>query len=242
MWPDLWAQAAPKLADAIWITVSLTLIASLTGVTLAALLAVLARSSAVVRVFAEGYSFAFRGTPTLVQLFLIYYGSGQFAQELRAIGLWIWFRDAYFCGALALTLCTTAYSYELIKGAFSTLPRGQIEAAQAVGLRRGHILRRIEAPYVIRTALPAYVNEFIFLFQSTSFVSLITLVDLTGLATSIAARTFRFFEVYLAAAAIYLLFVFVIVHTFRMVEARVTRHLATHAPDKTAQALGVGLR
>jgi His/Glu/Gln/Arg/opine family amino acid ABC transporter permease subunit len=242
MWSELWAQAAPRLGEAIWITVSLTLIAATCGVLLASLLAVLARSSLAVRAFAESYSFALRGTPLLVQLFLIYYGSGQFAQELRGLGLWGWFRDAYFCAALALSLNTAAYTYELIKGAFATLPKGAVEAGHAIGLRRGRILWRIEAPYVIRTALPAYINEFIFLFQATSLVSLITLVDITGLATNIASRTFRFFEVYLAAAAIYLVFVFIIIRVFQMLERRVNRHQRSIIPDGGRTSELAGLR
>lgn len=225
MLSDIWAQAAPRLPDALWITVSLTVISAALGLVLATTLALAARASLAARAFAEAFSFVFRGTPLLVQLFLIYYGSGQFVAELRAIGLWPWFRDAYFCAILALSLNTAAYSYELIKGALSTLPKGHIEAAKAIGLPPRRTLVRIEAPYLIRTALPAYINEFIFLFQATSLVSLITIIDLTGLATAIANRSFRFIEVYLGAAVFYLLLVFVIVRGFRILEQHMNRHM-----------------
>ncbi len=225
MWSDIWAQAAPGLLDALWITISLTVLSAVFGLVMATAFALAARANTAARAFAEAYSFVFRGTPLLVQLFLIYYGSGQFAVEIRFIGLWPWFQDTYFCAVLALSLNTAAYTYELIRGALTTLLKGQVEAAKAIGLPSRRTLVRIEAPYLLRTALPAYINEFIFLFQATSLVSLITIVDLTGLATAIAARTFRFFEVYVGVAAFYLVFVYVIVRGFRILEQRLNKHL-----------------
>ncbi len=121
--------------------------------------------------------FVFRGTPLVAQLFLIYYGSGQFVPQLRAVGLWDgYFRDPMFCGLLALVLNTSAYTAEILRGAILGVPHGEIEAAKAFGMPRFLQLRRIILPRAFRIGLPAYTNEVVFLFQATSLVSLITLL------------------------------------------------------------------
>ena len=110
-----------------------------------------------------GYILYFRGTPLLVQLFLVYYGSGQFRPFLDSIGLWVLFREAYFCAVLTLTLNTAAYTAEILRGAIQGVPRGDIEAARAVGYSGILLYRRIVLPKAFRIALPAYTNEVVFL-------------------------------------------------------------------------------
>ena len=153
-----------------------------------------------VRAPVYGFIFYFRGTPLLVQLFLVYYGSGQFRPELEALGLWTFFREAYFCAVFTLTLNTAAYTAEILRGAIQAVPYGEIEAARAMGMSRSLLYRRIILPKAFRIALPAYSNEVVFLFQATSLVSIITLLDLTGVARVLVARTFAVYELYIAAA------------------------------------------
>ena len=148
--------------------------------------------------------FFFRGTPLLVQIFLIYYGSGQFVSELRSLGLWQFFREPYFCAVLTLTLNTAAYTAEILRGAIRAVPFGEVEAGRAFGMSCGLILRRVILPKAFRIALPAYTNEVIFLFQATSLVSIITIMDLTGVGRVIIAETFRTFEVWIFVGLCYL--------------------------------------
>lgn len=150
------------------------------------------------------YMFVFRGSPLLVQLFLIYYGSGQFVPALKAVGLWDgFFREAYFCALLTLTLNTAAYTAEILRGAILGVPRGEIEAARAFGMSHILQLRRVILPRAFRIGLPAYTNEIVFLFQATALVSVITLVDLTGAARDIISDTLRPYPVWIFTGAVY---------------------------------------
>ncbi|MBL8708933.1 MAG: ABC transporter permease, partial [Rhodospirillaceae bacterium] len=137
-----------------------------------------------------GYIFYFRGTPLLVQLFLVYYGSGQFRGFFESIGIWTYLREPYFCAVLTLTLNTAAYTAEILRGAIQAVPYGEVEAARACGMSGLKLFRRIILPKAARLALPAYSNEVVFLFQATSLISIITLMDLTGVARVIISRSF----------------------------------------------------
>lgn len=181
-----------------------------------------------------GYMFYFRGTPLLVQIFLIYYGSGQFRDQLEAVGLWTFFREPYFCAVLTLTLNTAAYTAEILRGAILAVPFGEVEAARACGMSRGLLYRRIILPKAFRLALPAYSNEVVFLFQATSLVSIITLLDLTGVARIIVARSFAVYEIYITAGLIYLVVTYGILFAFRKVEYWLSGHLRQRADEATA--------
>ena len=170
----------------------------------------------------------FRGTPLLVQLFLVYYGSGQFQPLLDQAGVWFLFREAYFCAVLTLTLNTAAYTAEILRGAIIAVPRGEIEAARSLGMSGLLLYRRIILPKACRLALPAYTNEAVFLLQATSLVSIITLLDLTGVARIIVARSFEPYKLYIAAALIYL----VITYTFVLVSHRLERRLSVHQREQ----------
>jgi len=171
------------------------------------------------------FVFYFRGTPLLVQLFLVYYGSGQFRVELTELGLWSYFREAYFCAVFTLTLNTCAYTAEILRGAIQSVPKGEIEAGRACGMSGVLLYRRIILPSALRTAWPAYGNEVIFLMQASSLVSIITLLDLTGVARRIISETFAVYEVYLLVAAAYLVITYVLVFVFKRVETHLQRHV-----------------
>lgn len=219
-----------------WLTLQLTVISVAIGLALSLPMA-LARLSAnpLLRIPAYCYMFYFRGTPLLVQIFLIYYGSGQFNVELREWGLWNgFFREAYFCAILTLTLNTTAYTAEILRGGIRGVSFGEIEAARACGMSGALLYRRIILPKAARIALPAYSNEVVFLFQATSLVSVITLLDITGVARDVIAETLRTFEVWVFVGLCYLALSYGIFYLFKLAERRLMRHLGQRPDAKVA--------
>jgi len=221
----VWDSLAKLLNGAV-ITIELTTISVFIGLCLAVPLSLMRVSpNPFLRLPVYGFIFYFRGTPLLVQIFLIYYGSGQFQEFLSQIGLWTFFREAHFCAILSLTLNTAAYTAEILRGAIQGVSFGEIEAARAAGMSKGLLYRRIILPKAFRLAWPAYTNEVVFLLQATSLVSIITVMDITGVARVIAARSFAFYELFIAAALLYLGLVYGVLFLFRKVEFRLTRHL-----------------
>jgi len=174
---------------------------------------------------ARGYVFVFRGTPLLVQIFLIYYGLGQFP-EIRQSIAWPFLRQPYWCAILALTLNTAAYATEIIRGGILSVPFGQIEAARACGMSRTMIFRRIILPQGLRTALPAYGNEIILMTRATALASVITLMEVTGIASKLVSETFRAIEVFACAGAIYLFINFLISRAIAWAERRLSPQAA----------------
>ncbi|MHA1599313.1 MAG: ABC transporter permease [Alphaproteobacteria bacterium] len=225
-------NSLPRLLDGTLLTIQITAVSVLIGLLAAVPLALLRLSkNPFLRLPVYTYIFYFRGTPFIVQLFLIYYGSGQFRETLEAAGLWIFFRDAYFCAILALTLNTAAYTAEIFRGAIQGVPFGEVEAARACGMSRGLLYRRIILPKALRLALPAYSNEVVFLLQTTSIVSIIALLDLTGVARVIIARSFEPYKLFLTAAAIYLVMTYGVLYIFKKVEFWLSGHLRGRPHD-----------
>ncbi|WP_422014505.1 ABC transporter permease [Roseateles sp.] len=165
------------------------------------------------------YTYVFRGTPMLVQLFLIYYGAAQF-DAVRDSWAWPWLSSATFCAWLTFTLNTAAYTTEIIAGSIRALPAGEIEAAKALGMSRSLMLRRIVLPAALRRALPAYGNEAIFMLHGTSLASTVTLLDVTGAAQQVYAKYYLPFEAFLTAGAFYLVLTLALVGLFRWAEHR----------------------
>jgi octopine/nopaline transport system permease protein len=167
---------------------------------------------------AHGYVFVFRGTPLLVQVFLIYYGLGQFRPFFQDYGLWWLFRDPYHCALLALTLNTGAYTAEILRGGLQSVPAGAVEAARAFGMSGMTLYWRIIAPLGFRQALPAYASEIILMIKATSLASTITLMEVTGVAHKLISESFRAVEVFLCAGAIYLTINFTVTAVFSLLE------------------------
>jgi octopine/nopaline transport system permease protein len=149
------------------------------------------------------YVLVVRSVPLLVLLFLFYYGLGQFA-SVRASIFWPVLREPFWCALFALTINTSAYAAEIIRGGLLSVSRTEKEAARACGMSGFLLYRRIILPLAIRQALPAYSNEMIAMVKATSLASLVTLMEISGIATTIAAETYRPVEVYIAAGIIYL--------------------------------------
>lgn len=165
------------------------------------------------------YTYIFRGTPMLVQLFLIYYGLAQF-EWMQQSRLWPLFSSAWFCACLTFALNTCAYTTEIIAGSIRALPHGEIEAAKSLGMSRAVMLRRIVLPAALRRALPAYSNEVIFMLHGTSLASIVTIMDLTGVARDVNATYYIPFEAFITAAIFYFLLTLTLVGLFHKAEAR----------------------
>jgi polar amino acid transport system permease protein len=178
----------------------------------------------VIATLAYAYSYFFRGTPLIAQTFLIYYGAGQFAPELRAIGVWSFVRDAYVCAVLAFSLNTAAYQGEILAGAIRAVPTGQREAAHTLGLHEFVILWRIVLPQALITALRPYGNEVVLIIKASAITSIITVLDLMGETRYVFSQTYDL-SFYLWAAVLYLILVEALRRLWNRLERRLTRHL-----------------
>ncbi|QJQ95950.1 MULTISPECIES: ABC transporter permease [Halomonadaceae] len=170
------------------------------------------------------YTYVFRGTPLLIQLYIIYYGV-VFFDGIQQTLLWPILREAFYPALIAFTLNTAAYTTEIFHGAIKATARGEIEAARAYGMSNGLMMRRIILPSAFRRALPAYGNEVIFMLHASAIASVVTLMDLTGAARFVYARFYAPFEAFLFVAAIYLCLTFAILYFFRFLEKRLLAHL-----------------
>lgn len=170
------------------------------------------------------YTYVFRGTPLLIQLYIIYYGV-VFIDGIQETFLWPLLREAFYPALIAFTLNTAAYTTEIFRGAIKATPRGEIEAARAYGMSDALMMRRIILPSAFRRALPAYGNEVIFMLHASAIASVVTLMDLTGAARFVYARFYAPFEAFLFVAAIYLCLTFAILYFFRWLEKRLLAHL-----------------
>lgn len=214
------ADSLPGFVRATGVTLQLLLLALLLGGVVALPLAMLRSlpspwASRPVWLF----TYAIRGTPLLVQLFLLYYGLAQF-EWVRQSAAWPWLSSAWFCAVAAFAINTCAYTTEILHGAMKAVPAGEVEAAQALGMSRGVMLRRIVLPSAFRRSLPAYGNEVVLMLHGTSLASVVTLLDLTGAAREFNSTHYLPFEAFLTAAVFYLLITFVLVALFRAAERR----------------------
>ena len=209
---EIMTEAFPALIEGIPTTLTLVVSSLTLGFVFAMGLAQMRLSkSLVLSNLAYGYVYVFRSTPLLVQIFLIYYGSG--------------LREPYFCAILALTMNTAAYTSEIIRGGIQSVPWGQLEAGRAVGMSGFTLFRRIVFPVAIRQALPAYGNEIMLMVKSTSLASTITILEVTGIAKKIIAATFAPMEVFIIAGAIYLTINFLVTRGIQWVEVKLSPQL-----------------
>jgi arginine/ornithine transport system permease protein len=199
-------------------TIILVAISLVLGLCLAMPIALLATSkNKWVSFLPKAYIYFFRGTPLLVQMFLIYHGMGQF-EVIRESFLWVIFKEAYACALIAFALNTAGYTGEILRGTIEQTAFGEIEAAKSCGMSTALIYRRIILPSTFRRALPAYGNEVIFMLHGSSLAGLITIVDLFGAAKIVNARNFVPFESFITAGVIYLIVTFLIVWVFKTAE------------------------
>ena len=210
---DLMISSFPKLLNATLVTLKLISLSLVFGIFLGTFFAILRTGkNKFLKSFSYYYSYIFRGTPMLVQLFIIYFGLAQI-EALRSSFLWVVLKEPYWCAIITFALNTGAYTSEILRSAFETIDKGYIEAGKSLGISKNKIFYKIKLPIAIRQSLPAYGNEMILMLKGTSLASTVTLMDLTGVAKFIISTTYRPIEIFIVAGSIYLLITFFI-HIF----------------------------
>nr|WP_321400814.1 ABC transporter permease [uncultured Desulfobacter sp.] len=218
----LMIDSLPKLLNASGMTLLLVSMDLCLGIIFAVAVALCRVSkNPLLRKPAYVFIFFVRGTPLLVQIFLIYYGLSQF-EWIRESFLWPVLREPFWCALIAFWMNGAGYIGELFRGAIEAVPKGQIEAGLAMGMTRFTLYRRIILPQAIRIALPAYSNEIVYTIKDSSLASTITLLELTGMARNMVARTYKPVEIFMVAACIYLIMVFVATRLAKYVERRLS--------------------
>jgi octopine/nopaline transport system permease protein len=222
---DLMVESIRPILGGARMTVLLVTVSMAMGFVLAILTALIRRSRlAWLSRPADLYVFVIRGTPLLVQLFLIYYGLGQFAL-VRESFLWPVLQKPFWCAIIALTINTTAYGSEIIRGGLESVSWGEVEAARSIGMSGFLLFRRIIFPIAIRQALPAYGNEVILMVKATSLASTITIMEMTGVANVIMAENYRPLEAFIVAGSFYLLINFIMSRIIQVIEWKLSGHL-----------------
>jgi polar amino acid transport system permease protein len=218
------AKYGSRFVDGTVITLKLLVLSSMAGAMLAIPVA-LARVSKRRWLWmpAYGYIYFFRGTPLLIQLFIVYYGLGQF-ESIRNSPAWLVLGSAQWCGFIAMSLNTSAYTAEILRGGIMGVPHGEVEAARACGMSYSMMMRRIILPRAIRIAWPAYCNEVILLLKGSALVSTISVWDLMGEARSVFARTYSL-DVFVYAGIVYFLMTFMLTRVFQFSERHLNRYL-----------------
>lgn len=231
-WPDLLSGVA--------MTLRLTLLGALIASIFAPLLALVrVNGGAFVQAPLRLYISFMRGTPLLAQMFLIYYGSGQFRPFLQDVGLWNFFREPFNCALFAFVLNSTAYQTEILRGGLLGVPHGETEAATAMGMSRLTALRRVTFPHAYRIAWPALGNEIVLLMKASALASVITIFDLMGETRSIFQKTFDF-SVYVWAALLYLCLTAAFVWTWRRLEVHLSPQVYGRRPSFMRAMFGGG--
>jgi polar amino acid transport system permease protein len=223
--PELFEKYLPYYLSGLVVTLTLVGISIVLGALLSVPVAWMRLSTnRLVAGVAYVYVYFFRGTPLIAQTFLIYYGLGSFRPELQALGLWTFFREAWYCAVLAFTLNTAAYQAEILRGAIASVSRGQWEAGSALGLSKLQTLWKIVLPQALIVALRPYGNEIILMIKGSAIVAIITVYDLMGETRRAYSRTFDF-QTYIWAAILYLAIVELLRNVVDWIERRITVHL-----------------
>ena len=217
---ELISTSLPKLLSAAVVTLKLLSLSLFFGLFIGLLFAILRlNKNPLINKFAYGYSYVFRGTPLLVQIFIIYFGLGQI-EYFRSTFLWVIFKEPYWCAIIAFALNTGAYTSEILRSAFQTIKPGIIEAGKSLGISNKIIFYKIQIPVAIRQSLPAYGNEIILMMKGTSLASTVTLMDITGVAKHIVSTTYKPLEIFILAGCIYLFMTFLIHNLIKFLEKK----------------------
>ena len=232
--PDFYARYAPRFVNGTIVTLQIVSLSVLIGAAISLpVTAARLSSNPLAGAPAYAYVYFFRGTPLIAQTFLVYYGAGTFRVEMEALGLWWFFRDAFNCVIFTFALNTSAYQAEILSGAIRNVPRGQVEAATALGLHRWVIYRKVILPQALIVALRPYGNEIVLMIKGSAVASIVTVFDLMGETRRAYSRSFDF-ETYIWAAIIYLFLVEVLRRVWDRLERRLTRHLEPGGTAKKA--------
>ncbi|SMH47311.1 ABC transporter permease [Mesorhizobium australicum] len=223
--PALFERYSANYVSGLGVTLLLVGVSTVLGVLLSIPVTAMRMSkNRVLSAIAYAYVYFFRGTPLLAQTFLIYYGLGTFRPQLEMVGLWTFFREAWYCAVFAFTLNTAAYQAEILRGAIESVGKGQWEGAASLGLSKWQTLRMVILPQALIVALRPYGNELILMIKGSAIVAIITVYDLMGVTRLAYSRSFDF-QTYIWAAIIYLAIVELLRNVVELIERRITRHL-----------------
>ncbi|EEB82399.1 ABC transporter permease [Roseobacter sp. GAI101] len=215
---EIFLTAIPIVLKGLWLTLLITFCAFLLGQIVALPLALLARArSRLLRWPVKTWIFFIRGSPLLVQLFIIYFGMGE-VDAIRNSVFWPILREPLNCAILAVGLNSGAYSAELLRGGLRQIPVGQLEAARVLGMSGFHALTRITLPQVYRNVLPVTGNEIILVMKGSALASAVTVMEMTGAARAFVSKTYAPFEVFTVAGIIYLVIGLALSQLFRGIE------------------------
>jgi polar amino acid transport system permease protein len=218
------AKYLPLLMEGLWRTLLLVFWSALLGFLLAIPVGLAQTSRGLLSAISRGFTTTIRGTPLLVQVYLIYYGVGDLfsrTPEIRQSFLWPYLRDGFWYAVAAFTISVAAYEGEVLRGGFLAVPKGELEAGRACGMSRLMVVRRIWLPRAIQVSLPTLSGEAILLLKSTPLAATITVIDLMGAANIIRSQTFRVYEPLIVVALVYVAMASVIAMSFRFLERRV---------------------
>jgi len=219
---ELMYESFFKILEGVPLTLEVVLISTFLGFGLAIIVALMRISdNKFYSVPAYSFIYVIRGTPLLLQLYFVYYGISQFS-FIRESFLWPILREPFWCGIITLTISTGAYSAEILRGGIQSVSQGYIESGRALGLGRVSLFFRIVMPITIRQALPAYGNELILMVKASSLISIVTLMEITGIARTIISKTYAPVEIFLVAGSIYLFINFVITRLVKYAENRLS--------------------
>ncbi len=222
---DKFVKYGPRYLSGLWVTATLVFASILFGALLSMPIAFARMSkNRVLNAISYAYVYVFRGTPLLAQIYLIYYGLGSFRSQIEAVGLWWFFREAWYCALLSMTMNTAAYQAEILRGAIQSVPNGQIEGAKSLGLSPFVTFWKVILPQALIVALRPYGNEIVLMIKGSAVVAVVTVLDLMGQTRYTFSRTFDY-QAYLWAAVFYLSIVETMRHVWAALEARLTRHL-----------------
>ena len=224
---DLMYESFFKIVEGIPLTLQVVSISTILGIFLAVAVALMRISgSKVMSLPAYYFVYLIRGTPLLLQLYFVYYGLSQF-EFIRESILWPLLKEPYWCGIITLTISTGAYSSEIIRGGILSVSKNYIEASGALGLSQVKTFMLVTLPITVRQALPAYGNELILMVKASSLISIVTLMEITGIARTIISKTYAPVEIFLVAGSIYLAINFIIVIFVNLAERRLGIEKAT---------------
>lgn len=220
-------------ASGVWMTLQLTALAVIVGFLIAAPCAFIRheKPESWADRSVRAYVYVFRGTPLLVQTYLLYYGLAQF-DFVRASWAWILLREAWWCALIAFALNSGAYATEILRGALAQVPKGQLEGAKALGLTKWQTRGLVQLPMALRNALPQYSNEIVFMLHGSVVASVITIQDILGAGRTLNAKYYVAYEGFVSAALLYMAITFALVALFRMLERRYLGYLHIRAETK----------
>jgi len=221
---DWLPEFAPQFIDGLWITLQLLSLSIFFGMFLAIPIGLVQVTGPwPLAWLAKSFCTIIRGTPLLIQLWLLYYGLGSlfpFIPGIRESMLWPILRDAFPYAVVAFSLSVAGYEGEIMRGAFAGVPKGEIEAARAIGMSRFQVLRRIWLPRALQNVFPTLAGEFILTLKATPLAATITVFEVYGVSSIVRQETYRIYEPLLFVAAIYIVLTLCLVLLFRFLESR----------------------